>query len=178
MAETTVAIRYAKSVMSMASQQQKADAVFADMQLIQQTCHSSRDLELLLESPIVTADRKANVLQTIFGSKVEAITMQFIKLLVSKGRENALASIAKQYISLHQTSKGKVAVKVTSATALSDATLKEIETMAATMVKGTVVLETAVNADLIGGVVLTIGDQQYDASVRKQLTTLKQSFVN
>ena len=94
MAYGRAAARYAKSIIQLSIEQDILDLVKADMDLIRSTCAGSKELVLLLESPIVKADKKLAVLNAVFGSKLSALTNKFITILTSKGRESLIDDIA------------------------------------------------------------------------------------
>ena len=89
-----IASRYAKSLLYLSLEKGKLDEVYADMQLVGATIDQSRDLELLLLSPVIKTDTKVKVLTLVFGSKIGEISNAFMTLLTNKGREGMLGEIA------------------------------------------------------------------------------------
>ncbi|MFM8741806.1 MAG: F0F1 ATP synthase subunit delta, partial [Cytophagales bacterium] len=65
MAQSRVASRYVKSLLSLAEEQKVLDQVHADMQLLDSVCKSSRDFALMLKSPIIKHDKKRDILEAI-----------------------------------------------------------------------------------------------------------------
>ena len=94
MAYARAAVRYAKSIIQLSIEQGELDSVKADMDLIRSTCAGSKDLILLLESPVVRADKKLLVLNAIFGDQLSSLTAKFIKVLTDKGRESLIDDIS------------------------------------------------------------------------------------
>jgi F-type H+-transporting ATPase subunit delta len=94
MAYARAAVRYAKSLIQLSIEQESIDSVKADMDLIRSTCAGSKDLILLLESPVVRADKKLLVLNAIFGDQLSSLTAKFIKVLTDKGRESLIDDIS------------------------------------------------------------------------------------
>ena len=91
MAYARAAVRYAKSIIQLSIEQGELDSVKADMDLIRSTCAGSKELVLLLESPVVRPDKKLSVLNAVFGSQLSNITSKFIQILTDKGRESLIA---------------------------------------------------------------------------------------
>ena len=87
-------IRYAKSLMGLATEKNALDAVFADMQLIASTVEESYDLELLLKSPVVKVDKKQAVLKSVFGGKISELSTLFLDLISNRKREGLVKDIA------------------------------------------------------------------------------------
>ncbi len=176
MGESKVARRYALSLLVLAKERGINEKVYADMQLVDATCTASHDLALLLRNPIVQADKKLSVLKAIFSSKLDALTIAFMELMTKKGREGYLPAIATAYIAIYKESIGVHTAFVTSAVALDAETRDRIMVMLKQKHGNSVELVEKVDNGLIGGLVLRVGDQQYDASVSRQLRKLKDEF--
>lgn len=174
MSSFRLASRYAKSLLQLANEKGQLEAVKNDIELLHNTFSASRELRVMLKSPIITADKKETVLNKLFGDKVSEITAKFITLLTNKGREQFLGEVAEAFIAQYNTLNGITKVKIVSATLLDktgiDAIvsgLKKKENLSA------VEVETAVDEDLIGGFVVRYGDKQIDSSVKNALAKLK-----
>ena len=176
MVETKVAKRYAKSLIDLAREQGVLDTVNQDMTLVVDTCRSSRDLELMLGNPIITADRKLAVLNAIFGKRLSKLSIAFFDIITRKGREAHLPAIASEFVSQYKKSKGIVTAVVTTATGLDDQLRAEVYRIVREGMKTEVELVEKVDKDLIGGFVLRVGDKQYDASVSSELRKLARDF--
>jgi F-type H+-transporting ATPase subunit delta len=177
MSANRVAGRYAKSIIDLAVEQGKLETIVSDMQVLNNAA-KNRDLYLMLKSPIINADKKESIMTEIFGKGFDQMTMAFIKICITKGREDILPEIATEFLAEHKRMQGITTVKITTATPLSVEALEEIKaklTGSATTAK-IVDIETAVNPDLIGGYVVEYGDKLYDASVAAKLAELKKQF--
>jgi F-type H+-transporting ATPase subunit delta len=154
----------------------KLDEAIKDMELVQKTISENRELVVLLKSPVVKADKKISILESIYGKHLSKASMLFINLITKKRREGVLPEIADSFIAQYKEMKGITTAKVTSAAVLSDDAKKRIEDIVQKQVGGTVELSTEVNEELIGGFVLRIGDKQLDTSIVSQINELKQEF--
>jgi F-type H+-transporting ATPase subunit delta len=131
-----------------------------------------------LKNPIVPLDKKAAILNDVFGSKVHQITQSFLKLVVNKGRAGILYDTAKQFIEQYNHIKGIVTAEVTSAIALTDAAKTEIVSLVKKELGAKeVIVKEKVNENLIGGFILKVGDKQFDASIANGLNKLKKDFA-
>ncbi len=178
MSEFRVATRYAKSLLDLAQEQRLLPAVEADMRLFDQTLKASRDLQLLLQNPIVKSDKKLAVLKAIFSGKVTDLTMKFFLLLTSKARESALGEVATEFLSQHRVLHNVQQATVTSAAPLTAAQRTELQTKLTAQTGQTIELLEKVDAALIGGFVLRIGDRQIDDSVATRLNRLRTSLAD
>jgi F-type H+-transporting ATPase subunit delta len=172
-----LAHRYAKSLIDLATEKGELETVYADVKYLQSVCKSSNEFMLLLKSPIVTADKKQNILNAITAGKTGNIINLFTKLLVSKGRESELPEIAEAFIEQYNQLKGINKVKLSTAVAISDEVKKSIEDkVKAEQTFGSVELETAVDESLIGGFVLEFNNNLVDASIARDLRDVKKQF--
>ncbi len=172
-----LANRYAKSLIDLSVEKGNLDIVCADMKYLQSACKTSKELVVLLQSPVVTSDKKNKILEAITAGKVSDITSLFIKLLVKKGREFELPEIVSSFIDQYNTIKGIHKVKLTTAVELSEDLKKSIAEKAAKEAKlGIVELESKVDASLIGGFVLEFNNNLVDASISRDLRDIKKQF--
>lgn len=172
-----VASRYVKSLLDLAVTQKALDKVHADMQLFASTIGKSRDLELMLKSPVIKHDKKNAILSSIFKSKVNALTMAFIDILTKKNREPLLPEIAKEFHNAYNAYKGIGKASVTTTVPMDAKTRAEFESIVKKLSnRKEVELEEKVDKDLIGGFVLNVEDKQIDASIKNNLKKLKLKF--
>ncbi len=172
-----LAARYAKSIIDLAVEQHQLDAVYADMKFLQSVFKQSRELVAVVKSPVITADRKGNILDAITQGKVSELTASFNKLLIRKGRESVLPEIIDAVIEQYNTLKGIYKVKLTTAQPISEelraAIEKKVQQEAGLKV---VELETRVEDELIGGFVLEFNNNLVDASVLRDLKDIRKQF--
>jgi len=176
MVETKVAKRYAKSLIDLSREQGVIDTVNQDMSLLVSVCESNHDLALLLANPIIHADKKLAVLNSVFGSRMSKLSLSFFEIITRKGREAHLPAIAKEFVQQYKTLKGVATAIVTTAAGLDDQLRKQVYQLVKDSMKSEVELVEKVDDKLIGGFVLRIGDKQYDASVAAALRKLTREF--
>ncbi|MFL2582151.1 MAG: ATP synthase F1 subunit delta [Flavobacteriales bacterium] len=176
MAYGRAAVRYAKSIIQLSIEQDILDLVKADMDLIRSTCAGSKELVLLLESPIVKADKKLAVLNAVFGSKLSALTNKFITILTSKGRESLIDDIAFAFEDQYLAHKNVLRTVIKSVDGLNDDFKFKVTELVRTAYEKDVQIIEEKDPSLIGGFVLTIGDKQVDASISRKLAELEKEF--
>ena len=173
-----VAGRYAKSLIDLAIERGNLQSVMGDVEQLA-TAVKNRDLLLMLKSPIINPDKKKQVMNVLFGESFDDTTMAFVNICITKGRESLLPEIANEVLEEYKKMQSITTVKVTTATPLSTEGLEAIrgKLLSSTATAKNVVIETAINPDLIGGYVVEFGDRLYDASVASKLAALKKEFT-
>lgn len=177
MVNTRAAVRYAKAILSLAADQGRADVVVEDMRLILHTVSESRDLQLLLSSPIVKADVKLNVLREVFSNTSE-ITKGLFTILGENKRINILEAVAEKYIFQYHISKGESTAVVTTAIALTPELETKVLAKVTELTDKQITLENRVDPAIMGGFILRVGDKQYDASIASKFKKLEREFNN
>src|ERR1700752_2571116 len=166
-----VATRYAKSLLQLA-----VEKVYADMQLVQHVCEENREFAIFLNSPIIKTDKKVAVVKEIFSGKVSEVTSGFLAILTLKRRELYMKHIATEFVTQYKQHKNILTAVITSAVGIDSTVKAKVLELVKQTTKGEVELIEKVDAGLIGGFVLTIGDKQVDASVSKKLNDLRKTF--
>ncbi len=174
-----VASRYAKSLLDLAVEKEQLEEVYGDMQYLQRLTKESRDFLNLLRSPVIKADIKTKVLESVIKGKVSEMTTAFIRLMTAKAREGALPEIITSFIQQYKDKKGIRIVKLTTAAPVSDAVRASIiEQVRKTTGIDKLELQEMVDPNIIGGFVLQTGDQLIDASVSYDLKQIARQFEN
>jgi F-type H+-transporting ATPase subunit delta len=176
MAGARAAIRYAKAVLSLASDKKSADAVNSDMKLIANTIAESKDLSDALQSPVIPSSVKKSILLEVF-KKSNKTTLSLIDILITNNRIAILGDVAVKYNQLFDQSKEIELATVTTAIPLTDALKQKVLAKAKELTGKDIEVESIVDESILGGFVLRIGDIQYNASIANQLSKLKREFT-
>ena len=173
---TRAAIRYAKAVLDQANHAKISEVVFGDMKSIQETLAGSKELRVVLQSPVVKAEDKKQALIKIFDTNSD-VTKGLIQILSSNKRINLLGGVAEAYVDLYNNSKGVKVATVITAVAITP----EIQATVLSKVKQmtgseNVTIDNTIDDSIIGGFILRVGDLQYNASIANQLGNLKREF--
>lgn len=175
---TKLARVYAKALIDLALEQKQLEEVKADLDWIQATLQEVRDLRVLLSSPVVKADRKKAILSEIFAERISALSLNFLHLLVSHGREESTLAICSAFEKAYLQHKGIQEVSVSTAVALSDAERAMVLAKAQSVTGGEVLLREHTDPQLIGGLVLRVGDQQYNGSLAYRLKQMRRELIS
>jgi len=173
-----VASRYAKSLLDLSVEKGQLEAVYADMLQVKSVCDSSKDFVNFLNSPIIKADKKIATMKAVFEGKLNAITSGFLTIVASKRRESVIPEMANEFIEQYRSHKNILTAVVTSANGLDAATKQKALDLVKSQLSGEVELVEKVDANIIGGFILKIGDKQLDKSVARQLSNMKKELTN
>lgn len=179
MRQTKVAQRYAKAIFDLAVETSKLEEVKKDFELIQSV--QSKELHLMLMSPVVKGDKKTAIFEAVFSKHLQPLTTSFFRLIFSKGRSVAINEIIVTFIDKYRNQKGIKLVELTTAIEVN----KEIQQQVAsvlkenTLLKGkSIELKATVDASIIGGLIVQVDDQLFDASIRHDLQVIKKQFID
>lgn len=148
------------------------DVVGRDLDLLSALFRDSRDLVLLLQSPIIKSDKKQAVLDAVLQDHLGELVSSYLRILVNKGREGLVVDMVAEGQSQLRALRNIQSVSVTTAFPLTDSLRDQIMAQVAKVHKGDVDLTETVDPEILGGYMLKMGDQMIDASVKRHLRTL------
>lgn len=174
-----LANRYAKSVLDLSVEQNQVDVVYNSMKLISAICKSNSDFVAVLRSPVIKADKKGKIIESVLENHIDSISKLFIKLLVSKGRETNLDEIAVAFIDQYNRMNGIHQLKLTTAAPIGDELKQDI----ANRIKESgqfksIEVESIVDESIIGGFVLETEGKLIDVSILRDLKDIQKQFMN
>jgi len=169
------AIRYAKAILSVAKDKQTSEKIQSEMDQIAHAIVSNPALNEALKSPVVKLSEKVAVLDKVFNSFSDEIKSLFQTLAQNK-RIDLLEEISLQYKQLYDQLNNKEEATVTTAVPMTSAMEAKVMAKLKTLSSKEISLKKTVDETILGGFILRVGDQQYNASVSNQLNELKNKF--
>ncbi|SFA97731.1 ATP synthase F1 subcomplex delta subunit [Flavobacterium swingsii] len=177
MSSTRAAIRYAKAILDLATSKNVANEVSNDMFLIATTINGNSELDTFIQNPTIKVEAKENALLEVFANTNE-VTKSLFHLLFENKRFEILGAVASEYNKLFDEMNGVQVAKVTTAIPMDADLEAKVKAKIATFSDKKVTIENTVDASIIGGFILRIGDKQYNASVANRLQVLKRELSN
>ncbi|MGF1496163.1 MAG: ATP synthase F1 subunit delta [Elainellaceae cyanobacterium] len=169
-AAAEIAAPYAEALMSVATSNNITDQVAESVRSLLTALQESPDLQNFLANPLIKADSKKTVLRQIAQDSLHPYTLNFLMLLVDKGRIILLENVCQQFQERYRKLNQIVLAQVTSAVPLTDEQQEAVRQRVIGITGARQVeLETDLDRDLLGGVIIRIGSQVIDASLRGQL---------
>ncbi|NCT18840.1 MAG: ATP synthase F1 subunit delta [Flavobacteriaceae bacterium CG_4_8_14_3_um_filter_34_10] len=170
------AIRYAKAVLDLTSEASTSKEVYGEMKDVQKTIEGSKELQLMLKSPIVKHEDKRAVLKEIFQGNSKTI-LSLMDILLNNKRVNLLEGIAESYISQYNKQEGIIEALVTTAIPLEESLKQKVMAKVKELTGATnVILTKKLDPSILGGFILRVGDMQYNASIANNFDQLKKEL--
>ena len=178
MNQSIISVRYAKALMMVGAENQCLDAIKADMELIGATIKENYLFRQLLDNPVVKPPQKRKVMNELLEKYTHSsLTLNFINIVIRNRREFLLADIARDFIDLYEKSKGIKRARIASATEMDEREKLLLQQQLNALFKANVTMVAETKPDLIGGFVLRVGDQQYDASLSSALKRMRKELT-
>ena len=172
---------YAKSLFELAMDAGGSDKLVEIADELEQICGLAREdkkINLFLSSPVVDVTARGKTLSAIFTNSITDLTLRFLLVLNNKGRLDRLESIETAFDQLVQEEFGRVEVDVITPVAIDTDSLATIKEKIHAALGKEPVIHPYVDAGLLGGIKLRIGDQLIDGSLQTRLRNLGEELKN
>jgi F-type H+-transporting ATPase subunit delta len=167
---------YARSLFEVAKEQDSLDTVREQLDEFAKAMNENRELQVFFFSPYFsTEEKKDGLKKTVDGA--EPIFMNFLEALVERHRMPAIFRIRARYEELWDEENQLLPVQVTSAIELDESIVKNIGDRIGQQTGRKVELSSKVDPDILGGIVLRVGNSVLDASIRNRLNQLRRSVA-
>jgi len=177
MNQSAITVRYAKAFFGLAKEKNILGTLKTDIELVNLVCANSADFIFLLESPVVKTSKKISVIKSVFADKINKFSVQFLLLIIKNRRETFIPGICRNFLALTKKDQNIRSAKLTTATEISSASIEKITKLLSQELHATIELSNHVNPDILGGIILRVEDNQFDASVASQLKRIKQTLL-
>jgi F-type H+-transporting ATPase subunit delta len=169
----SIARNYAEALLTLARKAEDPAGWGVMLRQVASAILTDVTLSRFLESPRISAVAKSEVLSKALGDRVPRLFLRFLQQLVKNRRQMLIPVIADEYDTLLDASEGIVHAKVTLARAAGDDETTMIADRLSKIVGKKVVPHVSIDASIIGGVVVRMGDTVMDGSVRRKLAKLR-----
>jgi F-type H+-transporting ATPase subunit delta len=177
MSQSTVAKRYAQALFEVATQQNILTEVTADVVELTKVLADNNEFIALLNVPKISADRKKELIAQIFSGAQPSV-VNTLQVLIDKKRFNEVGTVAQEFLALSANAQGAAEATVFSTRELTGEEREEISSTFGKLVgKEKLNITNIIDASLIGGVRVQIGNFIYDSTVAAKLEDLKRKLV-
>jgi len=169
----SLAGRYASALFDLARDQRQIEAVGASLDALSQTLLDSKDFAELVSSPLVSRDDAGKAFSSVATElKLDPTTTNFVGVLARNGRKNELRNVIRAYRRLAAEHRGEATAEVITARALNDDQLAGLKAQLRARAGRDVTIDATIDPNILGGIVVKLGSQQIDASIRTKLNRL------
>ncbi len=168
-----VADVYARALFDLARAAGETNEVRAQLEALAQS-ESNADFALFMQSDALPTEKRAAGLERMFRGRLNDSVLNTLLVMSQHGRHGLIGALRRAYELCQERNAGEVEVTVTSAVALADAQKQTVAQAAGEISGRKPLIDFVVDADLLGGLVMQIGDTRYDNSVRRHLHEARQ----
>ena len=173
-----ISVRYARALYDLVKEDNAADALKQDMEMLYQCIKEVPELQYVIHSPVIRVSEKTKIFAEIFRDKFHALTVTFINLVLEHRREEYLEGISRYFLTLLKTDQGIRSAELVTVKPIDDNLRQSVIKLITRKYKTKVELHEEVDDSLIGGFILRVGDQQIDASISSKLKRIKRELSN
>ncbi len=168
---------YANALFELALEEQLIDQILAEYEFVANSYDEFPEFLNIINSPKVSADDKKKIIDDIYGTQVSELLTNFLKLLIDKKRSDVMVEVYGDYKKLVEAQKGLVVAKVESVIPLEANEIKNLEAKLNQVTGKTVTVNNVINPDIMGGLVVKVGDKVIDGSIKRKLENLKHELA-
>ena len=178
MNNNAIAERYAAALFNLASEQRQEARFGSVLDDIEQIAKEHPNFLRIMKHPVVRREDKKDMLKQLFSGKVPDEVLHFLYLLVDKKRENILQDIIPVYRELLNAHNKTVITDVTTAIPMFKKTQAILQKQLEEYLGQQVVMNCNTDPDMLGGVMIKVGDRLIDGSLKTQLSEMAQNLVS
>ena len=169
----SLAGRYASALFDLARDQRQIESVGQSLDALGQALLDSKDFSELIGSPLVSRDEAGNAFAALVPSlQLDPITANFLGVLARNGRKRELRAIIRLFRRIAAEHRGEMTADVITARPLNDGQVAALKQQLRARAGRDVTIDAQVDPNLLGGIVVKLGSQQIDASIRTKLNRL------
>jgi len=169
----SLAGRYASALFDLARDQRQIDSVGRSLDALSQALVDSKDFSELVSSPLVSRDEAGKAFAAIAPQiGLDPITANFLGVLARNGRKGEIRNVIRAFRRLAAEHRGEVTADVTTARPLNDDQVAALKAQLRARAGRDVSIDASVDPSILGGIVVKLGSQQIDASIRTKLNRL------
>ena len=175
--QATLAGRYASALFALARDDRQIDTVGRSLDALNQALVDSRDFAELIASPLISREEAGKAFAAIAPQlSLDPITTSFLGVLARNGRKNELRAVIRAFRRLSAEHRGETTADVVTARPLNDDQIAQLKQQLRVRAGRDVTIDSQVDPAILGGIIVKLGSQQIDASIRTKLNRLAQAM--
>ena len=176
--DTLIADRYSDALVEIAKDGKLTYAkISTDLGLIKETLSQSKDLDEFLTNPLVSIENKKEIIDKVFLNEINVLILNFLKVLVDKNRFFVFGEVLDSYNKSLDNINNISRVSVTSAVKMTEESKNRLKDKLETRLKKNVILDLNLDSSIIAGLIIKIGDNIVDMSLKHKLEDLSKNII-
>jgi len=173
-----VSERYALSLYEVAKDAKKDELFLSELTAVCEIFAQNPDFLKVLSTPSIALEEKQTVLKNVFAERMEPFLLNFLMLITEKNRIGLVSDMCEAYKEMYYLENGIAEVCAVTAQPMSEALTEKLRQKMCKVTGKKVVLKTAVDPTLLGGIVVKVDNKQFDTSLRTRLSEMAQQLSN
>lgn len=168
-----IAGRYAEALFQVGEENNSTTNLYEELNAVIDILKSNQDFYNVLKSPLVTKGDKKDLVEKVFGNQISDNLNNFLKIIIDKDRVAALEAVQKSCKVLLNEKNNIIEGSAITAVPMSQEELKQLEAKLSSKYNKNVTLENKIDESILGGVLVRLGNEEIDGTVKTRLTKMK-----
>lgn len=171
-----VASRYAEALFQVGEESNSTDKLYGELKAVVDIVIDNKDFSNILKSPLISKEEKKTLITNVFGNKLNQNIINFLKILADKDRLSLLVDIEKDFKVLLNEKNNILEGIVITAVPMKEVEIKELQANLSNKYNKSVVLENKIDESVLGGVLVRLGNEEIDGTVKNRLDKMKEQL--
>ncbi len=173
---SVIGTRYAEAIFQVGEERNNTDELYQELKEVFGIIASNEELFSVMKSPLIGKEEKKNLIENIFKGRISSELNNFLKIIIDKDRISALKEIENAFYELLKEKNNILEGVVISAVSMEASELKSLEEKLSQKYNKTVILVNEVDTTILGGVLVRLGNEEIDGTVRTRLNKMKDTL--
>ncbi|MFR9069018.1 F0F1 ATP synthase subunit delta [Paraclostridium tenue] len=171
-----IASRYAEALFQVGEESNSTEKLYNELKAVVDIINVNKEFSNILKSPIVSKEEKKTLITNIFGSTLDNEMLNFMKILADKDRLNLLANMEEAFKALLNDKNNILEGVAITAVPMNEGEVNELQAKLSAKYNKTVVLQNEVDESILGGVLVRLGNEEIDGTVKNRLDKMKEQL--
>lgn len=171
-----VSSRYAEALFQVGEESNSTEKLYNELKAVVDIIKENKEFANILKSPIVSKEDKKDLISNIFGSQIDKEMLNFLKVLADKDRLSLTSSITEVFKGLLNDKNNILEGVAITAVPMKDDELEGLQGKLSAKYNKTVILKNEVDESVLGGVLVRLGNEEIDGTVKNRLDKMKEQL--
>lgn len=168
-----IAGRYAEALFQVGEETNSTTNLYEELNAVVEILKSNKDFYSILKSPLVVKGEKKKLLENVFVGQISSTLYNFLKIMIDKDRVSAIEAIQKSFKELLNEKNNIIEGIAITAISMSQEEIKQLEAKLSSKYNKNVTLQNKVDESVLGGVLVRLGNEEIDGTVKARLANMK-----